>query len=163
MVLPAVEERASTGSSGKTSKRIGPLRAEDDEFTELVIVLGVGLEIDDPGAEAVGIEVVILDRLIAPDLVVEIGRLVRPAHVDAGRGRLDDLDPAVAQLFVHERLDTIDGPLRLRDDLGPFVARPGVMNAGPEGNIEEPRQKTNRPPLGNHTTTSCSSGFQPSR
>ena len=92
-MLAAVEEQCVDRVVRQDVEGIRPLRREDDELAQLVVVLGVGLEVDDPGAEAVRIEVVILDGRVAPDLVIEIRRLVAPAHVDAGRGRLDDLDP----------------------------------------------------------------------
>ena len=137
-MLPAVEKQGVDRVVRQDIERIRPLGRQDDELAQLVVVLGVGLEVDDPGPETIGIEVIILDGGVAPNLVVEVGRLITPSHVDSGGRRLDDLDPAVSQCLVHQRFDAVDGPLGLGDDLGPLCTETGVMPARPERDIAGP-------------------------
>ena len=130
---------------GQHFERVGPLRSENDEFAELVVVRRVRLERQDPGPEAIGVEVVVLDGLVAPDLVMQIRGLVRPAHVDAGDRALDNLHASVAQFLVHQGLDAVDRVLEAGNHLGPLVACSGVVLSRPEWDItgaspeDEPR------------------------
>ena len=111
LTLPPVDKQGVDRVVRQDIERIGPLRRQDDELAQLIVVLGVGLEVEDPGPEPIGIEVIILDRGVAPHFVVEIGRLIPPAHMDSGGGGLDNLDTAASQLFIHQAVQRSQRPL----------------------------------------------------
>ncbi len=92
------------------AQRIGRLRRQHNELAQLVIRrLRIALKREHARAEPVGIEIVVLDGRIAPDLVIEIARLIAPTDVNPRGRRLDDPHAAVTEFLVHQRLDAIDG------------------------------------------------------
>src|SRR5262249_162773 len=98
-------------------------------------------------AESIRIKVEILLSRIAPDLVVEIGGLVGPAHMDTGGRRFNDVYPSVAQFLVHERFDGVDKAIRQRAGFSPLITEAGVMLAGPEWDVARAAPKDKSRPV----------------
>ena len=134
-------------------ERESRLRRNNDELLDFVGRCGSTLQSQRSCPKSIRIEVVIFHRHVAPDLVLEIRRLISPANVDSSRRGFHDFDSLVSQLLVHQRFDASTKPSGGGMRFGPFVAHPCVVLACPERDVaratpeDKPRtRRQKRPP-----------------